>query len=205
MTDLFANPRTAASLCLGNNGTRALGNASLNALIVKERQAGSECPQGKHIAVLKTSAPLPNRQHKDVCIPHPLNNTGRVWTHILKSFLLLARHFWAIKYWPTTLNKTRRVSHRALVKTEKASDSFVWSGFIVSLVFVTSPALTSHYTWSDFTVLKTYQAKSSPKPQIDATEFPWKGSNDFLYIKIEVVTFFKPSVVDWMEADLNPL
>ncbi len=58
-------------------------------------------------------------------------------------------HFWVIKYWQKTPNKTRTVSHRALVKTQKASDSFVWASFIVSW-FVMSPALTSYYTWIDF-------------------------------------------------------
>ncbi len=78
------------------------------------------------------------------------------------SLLLLARHFWVIKYWQTAPN-TRTVSHRALVKTQKASDSFVWAGFIASW-FVTSPALTSHYTWIDFTCasIKTYITQSSP-------------------------------------------
>ncbi len=80
-----------------------------------------------------------------------------------KSLLLLARHFWVIKYWQTTPNKTRTVSHRALVKTQKASDRFVWAGFIASW-FVMSPALTSHYTWIDFTCasIKTYITQSSP-------------------------------------------
>ncbi len=38
-----------------------------------------------------------------------------------------------------------RALHRVFVKTQKASDSFDWAGFIASW-FVTSPALTSHYT-----------------------------------------------------------
>ncbi len=82
-----------------------------------------------------------------------------------KSLLLLARHFSVIKYWQTTPNKTRTVSHRALVKTQKASDSFVWAGFIASW-FVTSPALTSQYTLDWFHMcFKTYHANRSPKHQ----------------------------------------
>ncbi len=59
-----------------------------------------------------------------------------------KPLLLLARHNASNEYWQTTPNKTRTVSHWALVKTQKASDSFVWAGFIASW-FVTSPSLTS--------------------------------------------------------------
>ncbi len=79
-----------------------------------------------------------------------------------KSLLLLARHFWVIKYWQPTPNKTRTVSHRVLVKTQKASDRLVWAGFIVSWC-VTSPALMCHYTWIDFTCASRHITQSFPQ------------------------------------------
>ncbi len=59
------------------------------------------------------------------------------------------------------------------MKTQKASDSFVWVGFIASW-FVTSPALTSqlHLGLISHVCFKTYHAKRSQKRKADATEFP---------------------------------
>ncbi len=62
------------------------------------------------------------------------------------------------------------------MKTHKASDSFVWAGFIDSW-FVTSPALTTqlHLDWFHL-CFKTNHAKRSPSVS-DATEVPWKGTS----------------------------
>ncbi len=102
------------SLCLGSSGTRALGNASLSVL-AKKFQEGSEHPQLKHTRALTVHAPLPNRQHKECVYPHPWHNAHP------KTLLLLARHNARNDYWQTTPNKTRTVSNRALVKTQKAA------------------------------------------------------------------------------------
>ncbi len=64
------------------------------------------------------------------------------------------------------------------MKTQKASDSFVWAGFIVSW-FMTSPALTSHYTWIDFTCASRHITQSIlHSVKIDATFGPLKGSTN---------------------------
>ncbi len=62
-----------------------------------------------------------------------------------------------------TPNKTRTVSHRALVKRQKARDSFVWAGFIASW-FVTSPTLTSQLHLGLIShVLQDLSRKAFPK------------------------------------------
>ncbi len=54
----------------------------------------------------------------------------------------------------------------------EASDSFFWAGFIASW-FVLSPALTSHYTWIDFTCASRQITQSVPHSvKIDATFVP---------------------------------
>ncbi len=80
-----------------------------------------------------------------------------------KSLLLLARHFWVIKYWQTTPNKTRTVSHRVLVKTQKASDRFVWAGLIAPHD-VTRSDVSLHLDWFHMCFNQDiYHAKQSPK------------------------------------------
>ncbi len=54
------------------------------------------------------------------------------------------------------------------MKTQKASDSFVWVGFIASW-FVTSQL---HLGLISHVCFKTYHAKRSQKRKADATEFP---------------------------------
>ncbi len=105
-----------------------------------------------------------------------------------KSLLLLARHFWVIKYWQTTPNKTREVSHRAPLKTEKASDSFVWAGFIVSW-FMTSPALTSHYTWIDFTCASRHITQSIPLSVKSTQRSSLKGECHFFRVCLKISCF----------------
>ncbi len=108
---------------------------------------------------------LPNRQHKECVYPHPLDNTGRdEHTFYKQTLLLLARNNASNNYWQTTPNKTRTVSHIALVKTQKAGDSFVWAGFIASW-FMTSPALTSQLHLGLIShVLQDLSRKAFPKP-----------------------------------------
>ncbi len=68
------------------------------------------------------------------------------------------------------------------MKTQKASNSFVWAGFIASW-FMTSPARRPNYTLDWFHMcFKTYHAKRSQSVS-DATEFPWKGTFNFIILQ----------------------
>ncbi len=152
LTDPFANSRTAAFAVPRQQRDQTPGKS--------ERPHCERTPGGIGVSAreanrsahsqrpraLTVDAPLPNKQHKECVYPHPL-----------------------------TPNKTT-VSHRALVKTQKASDSFVWAGFIDSC-FVTSPALTSHYTSDWFHMsFKTNHAKRPPSVRVNVTRVPLKGN-----------------------------
>ncbi len=117
LTDPFANPRTAAFTVPRQQRDQSTGEHEPerphcermpggNGVSAREAHGSAH---NQHPRALTVHAPLPNRQHKE----HVYGMNAHS-----KSLLLLARHFWVIKYWQTTPNKTRTVSHRAHVKTQ---------------------------------------------------------------------------------------
>ncbi len=110
---------------------------------------------GHSTAFATTSAPIRWQIYLQTPGPQPSLSLGNSGTRALG---LHVCHIWVIKYWQTTPNKTKTVSHRALVKTQKASGSFVWTGFILLVRDVTRSDVSLHLDWFHM-CFKTYPEK----------------------------------------------
>ncbi len=167
LTDLFTNSRTVTSAEPRQQRDQSPGERE------PERPHCERTPGGIGASAREAHRSAHSQRSR------ALNNAD-----ILKACL----NFWVIQYWQTTPNKTRTVSHRALVKTQQASDSFVWAGFIASW-FVTSPALTSHYTWIDFTRASRHITQSVPHSvKIDWRRFLYDSLSLCEHITTDMIT-----------------